>query len=163
MPRVLMKLMLAELDMRGWAEVLMAKLSEGGGLHPAAAHGLKVRALRVPDRYRAAQVGAGERALVEECHVGVPAATLFDDALRVGAEDIAPVGGAADAEALAAELGGVLFEGVCQAKPRLDLGCVHTVQKDLADSDGPCRKPRGQCGEVGRVGGAGEAPSLYNE
>ena len=52
-----------------------------------------------------------ERALVEQRDVRVPPAALHDDALGVGAEHLAPVGGTADAEALAPELARVELEG----------------------------------------------------
>jgi hypothetical protein len=52
-------------------------------------------------------MGLGQRALVEEGDVRLPPPALLDDTLGVGAEDVAPISGATNAEGLASELGGV--------------------------------------------------------
>ena len=56
-------------------------------------------------------MGFRKRPLVQQRDVGVPPPSLLDDALGVSAENLAPVGGTADAKALAPELGWIFAEG----------------------------------------------------
>ena len=86
------------------------RLAEVGRLHPAAAQRLEVGVCGVGYGGGAPKVGFSERALVEGGDVRRPPATLRDDTLGVATKDVAPVGGTANAERLAAELGRVESE-----------------------------------------------------
>ena len=90
--------------MRWDAACCLATSAEVGGLGPAEAQRLEVCVIGVGDRRGPPKVGLGEGALIQKCDVGLPTAALFDDALGVGAEYVAPVCGAADAKGLAPEL-----------------------------------------------------------
>ena len=102
---------MAELQMGDGCTMRCDGLSpEIRGLRPASAQGLEVCARCVSHCRGPSEVRACECPLVEVGDIGVPPTALGDDPLCVGAEDVPPVCGAADAEALASKLGWVKVE-----------------------------------------------------